>query len=87
MRTYSKVTGSLLRKRRKELMMSQEQVMKSLGWKGKNAQQLSNCELGKNPIPVKHINNIALVLKLNRSLILDSMVEDFKRCLELEVNK
>jgi transcriptional regulator with XRE-family HTH domain len=87
MRTYSKKTGSLIRKRRIELGMRQEALTKALGWKHVSTQQLSNIELGKNPVPSKHINKLSLVLKLNRSVMLDTIIEDFKDCLELEVNK
>lgn len=87
MRTFGKKTGALIRKRRIELMMTQEVLTKTLGWKGRNCQQLSNCELGKNPLPVKHVNTISIALRLNRSLLLGAMIEDFRDCLEVEVNK
>lgn len=87
MRVYGKKTGNLIRSRRSELKMSQETLTKKLGWSGKNSQYISSCELGKNPFPVKHINSLCLSIDVSRDKIINAMIEDFRDCLELEVNK
>ena len=82
--TYGKTVGALIRKRRIELGMSQDFLSKKLGWSGKNTQYLSNCELGKNPFPVKHILNISSALWIDKSIIIDAMTSDYNDCLKRE---
>lgn len=82
--TYGKTVGALIRKRRIELGMRQDTLSKKLGWSNKNTQYLSNCELGKNPFPVKHILNISSALWIDKSLIIDAMTSDYNDCLNRE---
>ena len=82
--TYGKTVGALIRKRRIELGMSQDVLSKKLGWSNKNTQYLSNCELGKNPFPVKHILNISSALWIDKSLIIEAMTSDYNLCLKRE---
>ena len=82
--TYGKNAGALIRKRRIELGMSQDFLSKKLGWSNKNTQYLSNCELGKNPFPVKHILNVSSALWIDKSLIIEAMTSDYNDCLKRE---
>lgn len=82
MRIYGKQAGSLIRKKRIELNMSQEVLTRKLGWQGKSTQYLSNCELGKNPFPAKHIGKISSALWLDPSMIIEAMTSDYNECLK-----
>ena len=48
----------------------------------KNGQFISNIERGRCSLPAKNINKAAKLLKINRKLIVDAMVEDFKESLK-----
>lgn len=79
--THGKIVGALIRKRRIELNLTQAVLSKRLGWSGKNTQYLSNCELGKNPFPVKHIKNMSSALWIDPMIIAKAMTQDYESCL------
>lgn len=79
--------ASLIKKRRRELDLSQAQVQKRLGWKCQNTQYLSNIELGKCQMPAKHINRLSSAISLDRETILEAMILDYKEMVLKEINK
>jgi hypothetical protein len=87
MRNCAINTGNFIRTRRKELMMSQMVLTKKLGFRANHSQQLSNCELGKNPFPIKHIYKLSLALQVSPEIIIGKMLEDYSNSIRKELNK
>lgn len=84
---FSNNLAKLIRSRRKELKLTQADVHYRLGWKVVNTQYLSNIELGKCQMPIKHINKLSSVLYLSRELIIENMISDYKEALIKELGK
>lgn len=59
-----KKVGEFIRRRRLELGLSQGDMIKALGYKNRNS--ISNVELGREGLPVKHVYRYAEVLQLPR---------------------
>jgi transcriptional regulator with XRE-family HTH domain len=59
-----KKVGAFLRRRRLELGLSQGDMIRILGYRNRNS--ISNVELGREGLPVKHVYRYADVLKLPR---------------------
>ncbi len=79
--------ATLIKRRRKQLRLTQRDVHQRLDWKVKNTQYLSNIELGKCQMPAKHLNKLCIALMLTREDIVKEMVKDYQDALIKELNK
>ena len=71
--------------KRFELKMSQAELTAKLGWKGRNAQYISNVELSKCSFPPKSVVKLANALNVTTDEIINIMVQDYNLNLLTEV--
>ena len=79
--------AKLIKRRRKELGMTQPQLSAKLGYTSKNGQTVSNVERGMCQLPIKYINQLSLVLMISREMIIIEMIADYKQALIVEIAK
>jgi transcriptional regulator with XRE-family HTH domain len=84
MKIKANYISKYIRSRRVELRLSQQKLTRSLGWNSKTTQYLSNIELGKSSFPTRYINQLSCALNVDRSIIIEAMVKDFRDSLENE---
>jgi transcriptional regulator with XRE-family HTH domain len=82
MRVESIHTASLIRKKRRELDITQQELSRLIGWgEDKNGQFLSNLERGRAQLPPKHINITSKILEIDKMLLIEQMANDYKQSL------
>lgn len=85
------ITGNhladLIRTRRRELNLTQKKLQAALQWSENNSQYISNVEKKKCQFPPKHINRLSIALHIDRELIIDKMIQDYKESLIKELSK
>lgn len=87
MNVLSNNLAKLIKRRRKELGMTQPQLSAKLGYTSKNGQTVSNIERGMCQLPIKHINQLSLILRISREAIIIEMIADYVQALMLEISK
>jgi len=85
MRVKANNISKYIRSRRVALNLSQQKLSSFLGWSGKTSQYLSNIELGKCSFPSKDINKLSCALNVDRSVIIEALVKDYRESLESQV--
>lgn len=85
MRIKANYISKYIRSRRIELNLSQQKLTTSLGWNNRTTQYLSNIELGKCSFPSSYVNQLSSALMVDKKIIIDAMVKDFRDSLEREV--
>ena len=68
--------ANLIRNRRQELNISQEELSKKIGYK--NGQFISNAERGLCSVPGKKIKELATALKITQDSVVDAMSKDYR---------
>ena len=86
MKIKANYISKYIRSRRTSLDMSQQALQKSLNWNGKSAQYISNVELGKCSFPSKDLRKLSEALQVDREILIDLMVRDYRDSLVNEVN-
>ena len=87
MNIRSRHLATLIRKRRIELDLSQNELNKLLGWYSKNGQVVSNIERGLQQVPAHAVNKLSSAIMIPREEIMDLMVKDYQEALKNEVLK
>ena len=73
--------GSLVKEYRIKKKWSQVDLSHETGLKDKAGQQISNIERGISNLPPKHGSKFCEVLGIDPSLMIDAMMNDFKKSL------
>jgi transcriptional regulator with XRE-family HTH domain len=87
MNVLSHNLAKLIKQKRKELKITQPELSARLGYTSKTGQTVSNVERGTCQLPIKHINQLSLILRVSREAIILEMVADYKQALILEISK
>lgn len=87
MRQRSSHLANLIKRRRFELDLSQNELNKMLGWHSKTGQVISNIERGLQQVPPHVINKLSSAIMIPREEIMDLMVKDYQEALKMEVLK
>lgn len=86
MKVIAKHLSSVIRNRRRELNLSQEDVSRVMGWNKTRGQFLSNIERSKCTLPAKYISKISETIQLPPEAIIDAMLNDYREALSREVH-
>jgi antitoxin component HigA of HigAB toxin-antitoxin module len=73
--------SDLIKRRIEFLGLNQTKLSNNLGWKNNNSQQLSNIILGKCQLPPKHIKRLSQEIKVNESIVVEAMANDYRLAL------
>jgi len=77
----------LIKQKRKELNLSQDDLAKKIDLGPRGYQVISNIERGIQQIPVKYVSKLSEALNVNPEMVIFELCQDFKYNVYCEVNK
>lgn len=78
MRMRAVRVAELIKLKRKELDLTQQELTTKLGWSNKNSMFLSNIERNKCTLPAKHINKMCEAINVDKNYLIGLMLEDYR---------
>jgi transcriptional regulator with XRE-family HTH domain len=78
--------ANLIKRKRKELNLSQDDLAKSLNFGSRGFQVISNIERGIQQIPVKYAAKLAEKLQVSNEMIIFELCQDYKMNVDREVS-